>query len=57
MIQTLKIIAAHLPAEVRFHFGNEGIMYKYGLDDFILIHHYGEYHGRYDDTKYTLTGN
>ena len=37
MIHILNDIAAHPPAEVGVHNGNEGIMHECGLDYFILI--------------------
>ena len=37
--------------------GNKGILHEYGLDDFIQIQHNVDYHGHYDDIKYTPPGN
>ena len=56
-IHALNEIAAHPPAEVGVHNGNEVIMHKYGLDYFIQIQHDGDDHGQDDGIKYTPPGN
>ena len=52
VIITLNEIADQPPTEFGVNNTNEGILNEYGLDDFILIQHYGYDHGQDDDIKY-----